>query len=57
MLALRRRALRRTQSPCSAADERSVKDPAKHEAGFNQAIERNLWRETGRKFMLECMTK
>jgi hypothetical protein len=43
--------------PCPAANEPSVKDPAKHEAGFKQAIERNPRRETGRKFMFECMTK
>lgn len=35
----------------------AIKDPAKHEACFTQANEKNLRREARWKFMLECMKK
>ena len=38
-------------------NELAVKDPAKHEACFTQANEKNLRREARWKFMVECMKK
>ena len=38
-------------------NELAVKDPAKHEACFNQANEKNLRRDARWKFMVECMKK
>jgi ABC-type sugar transport system substrate-binding protein len=38
-------------------NELAVKDPAKHDACFTQANEKNLRREARWKFMLECMKK
>lgn len=35
----------------------AVKDPAKHDACFTQANEKNLRRQARWKFMLECMKK
>ncbi len=35
----------------------AVKDPAKHEACFNEANDKNLRRDARWKFMLECMKK
>ena len=35
----------------------AVKDPAKHDACFKQANDKNLRREARWKFMLECMKK
>lgn len=38
-------------------NELAVKDPAKHDACFAQANEKNLRREARWKFMVECMKK
>jgi hypothetical protein len=38
-------------------NELAVKDPAKHDACFTQANEKNLRRDARWKFMLECMKK
>ena len=35
----------------------AVKDPAKHDACFTQANEKNLRRDARWKFMIECMKK
>ena len=35
----------------------AIKDPAKHEACFTQANEKNLRRDARWKFMIECMKK
>ena len=35
----------------------AIKDPAKHEACFTQANEKNLRRDVRWKFMVECMKK
>ena len=38
-------------------NELAVKDPAKHDACFTQANEKNLRREARWKFMIDCMKK
>ena len=38
-------------------NELAVKDPAKHEACYTQANEKNLRRESRWKFMIDCMKK
>lgn len=38
-------------------NELAVKDPAKHDACYTQANEKNLRRDARWKFMLECMKK
>ena len=38
-------------------NELAVKDPAKHDACFAQANEKNLRRDARWKFMVECMKK
>ncbi|MEX0744099.1 MAG: hypothetical protein WD118_00745 [Phycisphaeraceae bacterium] len=38
-------------------NELAVKDPAKHEACYTQANEKNLRREARWKFMIDCMKK
>lgn len=41
----------------SQLNELAIKDPAKHEACFKEANEKNLRREARWKFMVECMKK
>lgn len=38
-------------------NELAVKDPAKHDACFTEANQKNLRREARWKFMIECMKK
>lgn len=41
----------------SQLNELAIKDPARHEACFKEANEKNLRRDARWKFMLECMKK
>ena len=38
-------------------NELAVKDPAKHEACYNEANAKNLFRDARWKFMIDCMKK